>query len=183
MQMIQDAVRDILIAIGEDPNREGLLDTPRRVAKMYLNELSQGINADLSSQLSTTFDEGHRELVIVKQIPFYSLCEHHMVPYFGIADVGYIPNGKIVGLSKIARLVDLAARTLSVQERLTSQIADTIQETLQPMGTMVVVRAQHLCMAMRGVEKPGSTTITSAIRGVFDSNEKARGEFLELIKL
>lgn len=181
-KIIEDAIKVILIAIGDDPDREGLLDTPRRVAKMYLNELTTGIGANLEDELSTTFEEGHSELVIVKDIPFYSLCEHHLMVFSGRAHIGYIPDGKIVGISKLARLVKVAAATLSVQERLTSQIADTIDKVLTPSGIIVVMEAEHLCMAARGVNTPGTKTITSAVRGIFHNDSSARAEFLSLIK-
>ena len=181
-KVIEDAIRTILIAIGDDPDREGLLDTPRRVAKMFLNELTIGIGANLEAELSATFEEGHSELVIVKDIPFFSLCEHHMVIFSGKAHIGYIPNGQIVGISKLARLVKVAASTLSVQERLTSQIADTIEKVLLPTGVIVVMEAEHLCMAARGVKTPGTKTITSAVRGIFHDDSSARAEFLSLIK-
>lgn len=181
------AVETILAAIGENPEREGLLGTPERVARMYLSELSIGTNADLSQELSAKFDEDHDEMVVVRDIPFYSLCEHHMVPYFGKAHVAYIPDGEVVGLSKIARLIEKATATLSIQENVTSIIADTIMEEMQPKGVMVIMNGEHLCMSMRGVKKPGSNTTTSAIRGVFKSGAEGeaspREEFLELLKI
>ena len=183
LKTIEDCIRTILSTIGDDPTREGLIDTPKRVAKMYLNELTQGIGADLEATLSATFsNQGKSELVIVKDIPFYSLCEHHLVPYYGKAHIGYIPSRKIVGISKLARLVILAANTLSIQEELTSKVADTICKVLEPLGVIVVIEAEHMCMASRGVKTPGTKTITSAVRGLFYDDSSARAEFLSLIK-
>jgi len=179
---ISDAVEVMLKCIGEDPEREGLTDTPHRVQRMY-QEIFAGYQMCPEDILVTDFDEGHEEMVIVKDIPFYSTCEHHIVPFHGVAHVGYIPNGgKVVGLSKIARLVECYAKRLQVQERLTTQIANALCVNLDPLGVIVVIEAEHLCMSMRGVQKPGTTTITSAIRGVFADNENpARQEFLALI--
>ena len=179
---IEEGVRLILEGIGEDPERDGLQLTPERVARMYA-EVLQGVDQDARDFFATTFEEGHRELVLVKDIPFYSLCEHHLVPFFGLAHVAYVPGtaGKICGLSKLARTVDVFARRLQVQERLTGQIANTLVECLEPSGVIVVIEAEHLCMSMRGVKKPGSKTITSAIRGTFETSEKARAEALSLI--
>ena len=180
--MIECAVGMILRAIGEDPHREGLVDTPRRVAKMYLDELTTGIDCDLPSVLSATFKEPHDQMVIVRDIPFHSLCEHHMVPYTGKAHIGYVPDGRVVGLSKLARLVECAARRLTIQERLTNEIAGAIDLALKPQGVIVVLdNCEHMCMTMRGIRKAGSTTTTSAIRGVFIDNPPAREEFLSLI--
>ncbi|MDR2672773.1 MAG: GTP cyclohydrolase I FolE [Coriobacteriales bacterium] len=172
----------ILEGIGEDPDREGLVQTPQRVARMY-TEILQGIDQDASELFATTFEEGHRELVLVRDIPFYSLCEHHLVPFFGMAHIAYLPgeNGRICGLSKLARLVDIFARRLQVQERLTGQIASTLVEELKPAGVIVVVEAEHLCMSMRGVKKPGVKTVTSAVRGAFEASQKTRSEALSLI--
>lgn len=169
--------------IGETSNREGLIETPHRVAKMY-DEIFGGYEQDPFLILSKVFkDEEHKEMVIVKDIEFFSHCEHHMVPFFGVAHIGYIPNGTLVGISKLARLVECFSKRLQVQERLTSQIADAINTHLQPMGVAVVIEAQHLCMSMRGVKKPSAKTITSAMRGVFlDNANSARSEFLGLIK-
>lgn len=179
---IEDAVRLILEAIGEDPNREGLLDTPKRVAKMY-EEVFSGLNQDPKEYFETIFGEEHEELVLVKDISFHSMCEHHLVPFFGQAHVAYIPrNGKVTGLSKLARAVEAVSRRPQLQERITSTIADTIMETLEPHGVMVVVEAEHMCMTMRGVKKPGSKTITSAARGVFAKDAQSRSEILSLIK-
>lgn len=179
---IEQGVRLILEGIGEDPNREGLLKTPARVARMY-EEVCSGLNADPSTYFETTFDEGQRDMVLVKDIPFYSLCEHHMVPFFGKAHVAYIPanDGRICGISKLARLVDAYARRLQVQERLTMQVADRLVQELQPQGVMVVIQAEHLCMSMRGVQKPGSKTVTSAVRGLFEASYATRTEALSLI--
>lgn len=177
------AVAALLGSIGEDTEREGLLDTPKRVAKMY-DEIFSGYKMNPDDILQTTFnDEAHQEMVIVKEIPFYSHCEHHMVPFFGIAHVAYIPNGGVVGISKLARLVDCYAKRLQIQERMTSSIADDIMRVLQPLGAAVLIEAEHLCMTMRGVQKPGTKTVTSAMRGVFlDDTNNARMEFLNLIK-
>ncbi|MGV0744261.1 GTP cyclohydrolase I FolE [Mycolicibacterium sp. XJ870] len=176
------AVRELLIAIGEDPDRQGLVDTPARVARAY-KELMAGLYTDPDAVLNTTFDEGHDELVLVKQIPLYSTCEHHLVSFHGVAHVGYIPgvDGRVTGLSKIARLVDLYSKRPQVQERLTAQIADAMMRKLDPRGAIVVVEAEHLCMAMRGVRKPGAITTTSAVRGQFKTDKASRAEALELI--
>jgi GTP cyclohydrolase I len=179
---VEAAVRELLAAIGEDPNREGLKRTPSRVAKAYA-EMFAGLTVDPDEVLETTFDENHDELVLVKDIPLYSICEHHLVPWHGKAAVGYIPgeDGRITGLSKLARVVDLYAKRPQVQERLTSQVADAVMRRLEPQGVVVVVEAEHLCMAMRGVRKPGSTTVTSAVRGIFKSDPRSRAEALGLI--
>jgi GTP cyclohydrolase IA len=176
------AVRELLIACGEDPEREGLRETPARVARAY-QEMFAGLFLDPDVVLERTFDEGHDELVLVKDIPMYSQCEHHLVPFHGMAHVGYIPNaaGRVTGLSKLIRLVDLYARRPQVQERLTSQVADALVRRLQPRGVIVVIEAEHLCMAMRGVRKPGSTTTTSAVRGLFKTSASSRGEVLHLM--
>lgn len=176
------AVRELLLAIGEDPERDGLRDTPARVARMY-TEVAGGLDIDPSMHLQVTFEAGHDEMVMVKDIPIYSLCEHHMVPWFGNAHVAYIPNdeGRITGLSKLARLCDGYAQRLQVQERFTTQVADAIDTTLQPKGVMVVVEAEHLCMAMRGVRKPGTTTVTSAVRGLFRVDERTRAEAMNIL--
>ncbi|MCV7410892.1 GTP cyclohydrolase I [Mycobacterium florentinum] len=176
------AVRELLYAIGEDPEREGLRDTPARVARAY-REIFSGLYTDPSDVLNTMFDEEHDELVIVKEIPLYSTCEHHLVSFHGVAHVGYIPgkDGRVTGLSKIARLVDLYAKRPQVQERLTSQIADALVNRLDPRGVIVVVEAEHLCMAMRGVRKPGAITTTSAVRGQFKTDAASRAEALDLI--
>ena len=178
----EDAIRELLYAIGEDPEREGLRETPSRVARAY-REMFSGLYTDPDSVLNTMFDEEHDELVIVKEIPMYSTCEHHLVSFHGVAHVGYIPgkDGKVTGLSKIARMVDLYAKRPQVQERLTSQIADALVRKLDPSGVIVVVEAEHLCMAMRGVRKPGAVTTTSAVRGLFKTNPASRAEALDLI--
>ena len=176
------AVRELLVAIGEDPERDGLKATPARVARAY-SEIFAGLHVDPDEVLQTTFDEDHDELVLVKDIPLYSTCEHHLVPWHGTAAVGYIPgeHGRITGLSKLARVVDLYARRPQVQERLTSQVADAVMSRLEPQGVIVVVQAEHLCMAMRGVRKPGALTMTSAVRGIFKSDPRTRAEALSLI--
>jgi GTP cyclohydrolase I len=180
---IRDATRALLLAIGEDPDREGLLETPRRVAEMYA-ELFSGIGKDPRAELSVSFDEGHQEMIIVRDIPFYSMCEHHLLPFFGVAHVGYVPSvqGKVVGISKLARVVDVVARRPQLQERMTRQIADAVYEALEPDGAGVVIEAEHLCMVMRGVRKPGSSIVTSAVRGSFRSRVATRNEFLTLIR-
>lgn len=178
---IEEAVRMILEAVGEDPNREGLLDTPARVARMYA-EIFSGLNEDPKQHFSVIFSEDHEELVLVKDIPFFSVCEHHLVPFFGKAHVGYIPRGgRVTGLSKLARAVETVARRPQLQERITATIADAILEKLDPHGVMVVIEAEHMCMTMRGVKKPGSKTITTAVRGVFAEDTSARAEVLNLI--
>lgn len=179
---IEQAVTLILEAIGEDPTREGLVDTPKRVARMY-EEVFQGLNQDPKEHFQTIFGENHEELVLVKDIFFYSMCEHHLVPFFGKAHIGYIPRGgKVTGLSKLARAVEAVTRRPQLQERITSTIADSIVETLEPLGVIVVVEAEHMCMTMRGVKKPGSKTVTSAVRGAFEKSAAARAEVLSLIK-
>ncbi|MBP2475210.1 GTP cyclohydrolase I [Crossiella equi] len=176
-------MRELLLACGEDPTRDGLKDTPARVARAY-QEMFAGLYTEPDSVLDKTFDESHEELVLVKDIPMYSTCEHHLVPFHGVAHVGYIPNtqGRVTGLSKIARLVDLYAKRPQVQERLTSQVADAIVRKLDPRGVIVVLEAEHLCMAMRGIRKPGSRTVTSAVRGLLKTSASSRAEALELIK-
>lgn len=181
-EKIQQAVRMILEAVGEDPDREGLLETPTRVARMY-EEIFSGLKTDPREYFSAIFSEQHEELVLVKDIPFYSTCEHHLVPFYGLAHVAYIPrNGKVVGLSKLARAVEAVAKRPQLQERITSTVANTIVETLAPYGVVVVVEAEHLCMTMRGVKKPGAKTVTSAVRGVFEKDAAARAEVFSLIK-
>ena len=179
---VEKAVRELLEAIGEDPDRDGLLATPRRVASMYA-ELFTGLYEDPQGHLTSTFAAEHDEMVMVKDIPFASLCEHHLVPFMGRSHVAYIPNeeGRITGLSKLARLVEGFARRLQVQERLTTQIADAIETSLAPRGVLVVVEAEHLCMSMRGIKKPGVLTITSAVRGLFRSDVATRAEAMQLI--
>ena len=177
------AVRELLIAVGEDPDREGLADTPARVARAY-EEVFSGIGTDPTEVLNTTFNEDHRELVLVKDIPFYSTCEHHLVPFFGHAHIGYIPghSGKVTGLSKLARLVEGFARRPQVQERLTTSIADALMDRLDASAVIVVIEAEHLCMAMRGVRKPGANTVTSAVCGGFQNNAATRAEAMALIR-
>jgi GTP cyclohydrolase IA len=182
-EKIEAGVRLILEGVGEDPGREGLLGTPKRVAKMY-EEIFAGIGADPSELFQLTFSEDHQEMVLVRDIPLYSMCEHHLVPFMGRAHVAYIPgvNGRICGLSKLARVVEVFARRPQVQERLTSQIADTIVEHLHPQGVIVVIEAEHLCMSMRGVQKAGAVTTTSAVRGLFRTQPATRAEAMSLIK-
>jgi GTP cyclohydrolase I len=179
---VEAAVRELLIGVGEDPDREGLRSTPARVARAYAEQFA-GLGRDPCEILKTTFDEGHDEMVLVKDIEVYSLCEHHLVPFFGVAHVGYIPNarGEITGLSKLARLVDLYAKRPQVQERLTTQVADALESVLKPRGVIVVVMAEHLCMSMRGVRKPGAKTVTSAVRGLFRDNQPTRAEAMSLL--
>lgn len=179
---IEKAVREILEAVGEDPDRDGLVRTPRRVADMY-GEILGGMHEDPDGALEVTFEAGHDEMVMVRDIPLYSLCEHHVIPFVGKAHVAYIPNadGRITGLSKLARLVDIYARRLQVQENLTTQIADAIERVLQPRGVLVVIEAEHLCMSMRGVRKPGTTTITSAVHGLFRTDPSTRSEAMQLV--
>jgi GTP cyclohydrolase IA len=179
---IEAAVREILDAVGEDPDREGLVDTPRRVAEMY-QEIFSGLRKDPADELNVVFDEGHDEMIMVKDISLESCCEHHMVPFIGKAHVAYIPNheGQITGLSKIARCVEVAARRPQVQERLTTEIADAIEKKLAPRGVLVVIEAEHLCMTIRGVRKPGAKTVTSAVRGIFRDNTATRAEAMNLI--
>ncbi|NLV15730.1 MAG: GTP cyclohydrolase I FolE [Syntrophomonadaceae bacterium] len=181
-EKITRAVEMILEAIGEDPDREGLRDTPERMARMY-QEILHGMEEDPGQYLEVMFTESHDEMVMIKDIPVYSLCEHHLLPFYGRAHVAYIPRrGRITGLSKLARVVDGFAHRLQLQERLTTQIADTINERLQPWGVLVVIEAEHMCMTMRGVLKPGSMTITSAVRGIFETNPASRAEALALIR-
>jgi GTP cyclohydrolase IA len=179
---LEKAVREILIAVGEDPDRDGLRDTPSRVARAYAEQMA-GLRQRPEDVLTTVFDADHDEMVLVKDIEVYSLCEHHLVPFHGMAHVGYTPNekGQITGLSKLARLVDVFARRPQVQERMTSQIADALVEVLQPRGVIVVIEAEHLCMTMRGVRKPGAKTVTSAVRGDFRDYDSTRAEAMSLI--
>lgn len=180
---IQAAVRDLIEAIGENPEREGLKDTPRRVAEMY-SEIFAGIERDPKDELTVGFEESHREMVIVRDIPFYSMCEHHLLPFYGNAHVGYIPNkqGRVIGASKLARVVEIVAKRPQIQERMTSSIADTIMEAIKPDGVAVVVQAEHLCMIMRGIKKPGSALVTSALRGAFRARTATRNEFFSLLQ-
>ena len=181
-ERIEKAVREILFAVGEDPDREGLIETPKRIAKMY-EEIFAGISQDPTKHLEIYFqEEMYEELVLVKDIPFYSVCEHHLVPFFGKAHIGYLPkDGKLTGLSKLARVIETVAKRPQLQERLTSTVADTIFEKLEPYGVIVVVEAEHMCMTMRGVKKPGSKTLTSAVRGVFQTDAKARAEAISFM--
>lgn len=181
-ERIEKAVREILYAIGEDPDREGLLDTPKRMARMY-EEIFSGLNEDPKKYLEVYFqEEQYEELVLIKDIPFHSVCEHHLVPFFGKAHVGYIPKGgKLTGLSKLARVVDCVSKRPQLQERLTATVADSIVEKLDPYGVIVIIEAEHMCMTMRGVKKPGSKTITSAVRGTFASDSRSRAEVLSMI--
>ncbi|MHB0856185.1 MAG: GTP cyclohydrolase I FolE [Anaerolineae bacterium] len=180
MERISKAVVEILLAIGEDPNREGLKRTPARVAEMY-SEIFCGIHREPAEVLQVGFEENHQEMVILKDIPFYSMCEHHLLPFHGTAHIGYIPSGRVVGISKIARVVEVLARRPQLQERLTSQVADAIMANVKPIGVGVVIEAEHLCMTMRGIRKPGSRVVTSANRGIFLSRRETRSEFLSLI--
>jgi len=181
MEKIELAVQMLIEAIGEDPTREGLVDTPKRVARMYA-EVFAGLHEDPSAHLKVQFSEDHEEMVIVKDIPVYSMCEHHLVPFYGTAHVAYIPKkGKVTGLSKLARVVEGYARRPQLQERLTSQIADSVMDILEPRGVLVVIEAEHMCMTMRGVKKPGSKTLTSAVRGIFKTSQATRAEGFALI--
>ncbi|WP_019230018.1 GTP cyclohydrolase I FolE [Sedimentibacter sp. B4] len=181
-ERIEKAVREILFAVGEDPDREGLKDTPRRMAKMY-EEIFAGLHENPAKHLEIYFqEEKYEELVLVKDIPFYSVCEHHLVPFFGKAHVAYLPkNGRLTGLSKLARVVETVAKRPQLQERITSTVADTIMEKLDPYGVIVVIEAEHMCMTMRGVKKPGSKTMTSAVRGLFRTDPKSRAEVMSMI--
>lgn len=179
-ERIKNAVREMIVAIGEDPEREGLRDTPRRIANMYA-EIFSGIRRDPAEVLNVTFEENHQEMVILRNIPFYSTCEHHFLPFHGVAHVGYVPRGRLLGISKIARVVELLARRPQLQERLTAQIADALMSNLEPQGVGVVIEAEHLCMTMRGVKKPGTSIVTSANRGIFRDRAVTRQEFLSLI--
>ena len=180
---IETAVLSIIEAIGDDPRREGLQGTPQRIAEMYA-EIFSGLDMDARAELTVGFEVGHREMVILKDIPFHSMCEHHLLPFYGVAHVGYIPNkeGRVVGVSKLARVVEIFAKRPQLQERMTSQIADAILEVLQPDGVAVVVQAEHLCMTMRGIKKPGSNVLTSANRGLFRTRAATRAEFLSLVQ-
>ena len=180
---IEQAVISIIEAIGDDPQREGLVGTPQRIAEMYA-ELFSGINKDPEQELTIGFEEGHREMVVVKDIPFYSMCEHHLLPFHGVVHVGYIPNssGRVVGASKLARVVEIVAQRPQLQERMTTQIAEAIVSALQPDGVAVIIQAEHLCMTMRGIKKPGSNIVTSATRGLFRRKAATRAEFLSLVQ-
>ena len=182
LKRIEKAVREILLAVGENPDREGLKETPKRVAKMYA-EVFDGIGKDPSKVFKIFSNEAHEEMVLLRDIPFYSMCEHHLLPFTGKAHVAYIPvKGRLSGLSKLARVVEVLARRPQVQERLTGDIADTIMSVLRPKGVMVIIEAEHLCMTMRGARKPGSRMVTSAVRGIFETNDVTRKEALALIR-
>ncbi len=180
LDAIEDAVRTILIAVGEDPDRDGLLDTPRRVAKMY-QEMFAGLHQDPAKHLRVTFPETYDEMVLVRDITFTSMCEHHLLPFSGTAHVAYLPNGRVTGLSKLARVVEEVSRRPQVQERMTQQIADLLETELETSGVAVVIEAEHSCMSIRGVRKPGSKTVTSALRGLFKTNPSTRAEVMSLI--
>lgn len=179
---IEKAIREILEAIGEDPKRKDLQDTPRRVAEMY-EEIFSGIRQDPRKELEIILDQKHDEIILLKGVPLYGVCEHHLLPFVGKAHIAYIPKGgRVTGLSKLARVVDILAKRPQIQERLTTQIAEIIMSKLKPQGCMVVIEAEHMCMSMRGVKKPGALTVTSAVRGIFKENEKTRAETLALIR-
>ena len=179
---IEQAVATIIDAIGEDPHREGLVGTPERIAEMYA-EVFMGMDVDPRKEMEISFDEGHDEMIILKDIPFYSMCEHHFLPFYGVAHIGYIPaGGRVIGASKFARVVEILSKRPQLQERLTSQIADTIVEAAQPLGVAVVLQAEHMCMTMRGIKKPGCNIITSATRGGFRKSPVTRSEFLSLMQ-
>ncbi|MBD7945184.1 GTP cyclohydrolase I FolE [Psychrobacillus sp. Sa2BUA9] len=183
LKKIEDAVTMIIEAIGEDPTREGLLDTPKRVSKMYA-EMFEGLHQDPKEHFKTVFNEEHEELVLVKDIPFFSMCEHHLVPFYGKAHVAYIPrDGKVTGLSKLARAVEVTARRPQLQERITSTIADDIMEMINPHGVYVVIEAEHMCMTMRGIKKPGAKTVTAVARGIYETDEIKRSEVLSFIRM
>lgn len=181
IKKIEEGVRLILEGIGEDPSRPGLKDTPARVAKMY-EELFEGLNRSVEDILKPIEGESHDEMVLLKDIPFYSICEHHLLPFIGIAHIAYVPAGNIVGLSELAKALEILAKRPQVQERLTSQLADLLMKKLKPKGAMVVIDAEHLCLSMRGIKKPGARTVTSAVRGLFRTRQSTREEMLELIK-
>ncbi len=183
LSKIETAVLAIIEAIGDDPRREGLQGTPQRIAEMYA-EVFSGLDMDAKAELTVGFEVGHREMVILRDIPFHSMCEHHLLPFFGVAHVGYIPNkeGRVVGVSKLARVVEIFAKRPQLQERMTSQIADAILEAVQPDGVAVIIQAEHLCMTMRGIKKPGSNVITSATRGLFRTRAATRAEFMSLVQ-
>lgn len=178
---VKEAVLSIIEAIGEDPKRQGLVGTPGRIAEMYA-ELFMGIDLDPKEELTVSFEEGHHEMVILRDIPFYSMCEHHLLPFYGVVHIGYIPKGSVVGASKLARVVEILSKRPQLQERLTTQIAETIVEALQPDGVAVVIQAEHMCMTIRGVKKPGSNVITSATRGLFRTKAATRSEFMSLVQ-
>lgn len=181
-EKLEKAIAMVIEAIGDDPSREGLVGTPQRVADMY-SELFSGLQRDPKEELSVGFEVGHREMVVAKDIPFYSMCEHHFLPFYGVAHVGYVPNagGRVVGASKLARVVEIVARRPQIQERMTTEIAEALVEALKPDGVAVVIQAEHLCMTMRGIKKPGCNIVTSANRGIFRRKAATRAEFLSLI--
>lgn len=181
IEKTEKAIRDLLLAIGEDPDRPGLVETPKRCAKMYA-ELLSGMDSDAQEHLSKQFDVPHSEFLLEKDIPFYSLCEHHLLPFFGKTHIAYLPNDRVVGLSKLARTVEVYARRLQLQEQMTTQIADDIMRYLDARGVMVVIEAEHLCMTMRGVKKPGAKTITTCVRGAFEEQAELRATVLSLIR-
>ena len=180
---IRKAIKEIIEAIGDDPKREGLAETPERVAEMY-TELFAGIKKDPREELRVGFELGYREMVVLRDIPFYSMCEHHLLPFYGVAHIGYIPNeeGRIIGISKLARVVEIISKRPQLQERMTTEIADAIMDAIKPEGVAVVIQAEHLCMIMRGIKKPGSNVITSAIRGIFSRKAASRAEFFSIIQ-
>ena len=181
-EKLESAVYQLLEALGENPEREGLLDTPKRVAKMY-QEMFSGLHEDPKDQFTAVFSENHDEIVLVKDIPFYSMCEHHLVPFYGKAHVAYLPSdGRVTGLSKLARAVEVASKRPQLQERLTDQVATALEEALQPKGVFVMVEAEHMCMTMRGIKKPGTKTVTVAARGVFEDNEQLRNSFYRMLE-
>ena len=179
-EKIRDAMRRVIEAIGEDPKREGLADTPRRVAEMY-GELFSGLEQDPAQALITGFEEGHREMVVLKELPFYSICEHHFLPFYGSAAIGYVPNGRVVGASKLGRALDILARRPQLQERLAAQLADTIFDTLRPDGVGVILSAEHMCMSLRGVKRPGHRLVTSVSRGTFKTDDATSRDFYNLV--
>lgn len=180
---IKKAITSIIKAIGEDPKREGLVDTPSRVAEMY-SELFMGVGKDAKEEMKVVYEAGHREMVVLRYVPFYSVCEHHLLPFYGVAHIGYIPDveGRVVGISKLARVVEITARRPQIQERMTTEIADAIVDGLNPAGVAVVVQAEHMCMIMRGIKKQGSNIVTSAVRGTFLTHPETRAEFFSLIQ-
>jgi GTP cyclohydrolase I len=181
IERVENAIREILEAVGENPDREGLKDTPKRVAKFY-KEAFEGLYEDPSHYLTVQFSENHEEMIIVKDIPIYSMCEHHLLPFVGQAHIAYIPqHGRVTGLSKLARVAEAFARRPQLQERLTSQIADTVEHTLEARGVLVVIEAEHMCMTIRGIKKPGSKTVTSAVRGIFQTSSATRAEAFSII--
>lgn len=180
-EKIEQAVKMIFEAIGENPNREGLINTPRRIGQMY-QEILSGLHEDISDKITIYSEDKHQEMVVVKDITFHSMCEHHLLPFFGTVKVAYIPDSKILGISKIAKITEHFSKRLQLQERLTSQIADNIMDFVQPQGVMIIIEAEHLCLSMRGIKKPGTSIVTSAVRGLFDSDSKTRNEALELFK-